>query len=250
MTEHNSFTDEQLVAFLDGEFDHTPADEIKAALAHSDELNARLKQLTLNKSAMADAFGALSQTAPSYEDIMGETQTMPAANSSGFTKIAAVALVALGVGFFASSIIKQDKLEGWHEYVAAYQALYATDTLTHVNNSELVIETELKRVSAKLDTKISIADLQIDENLDYKRGQVLEYQGRPLVQLAFLASDGAPVALCIMKAQTTAATDLTTREMEDMQSAYWSDGDFEYLLIGPISEANIKTYATAFSQRL
>ncbi|MEP3197428.1 MAG: hypothetical protein ABJO57_06125 [Lentilitoribacter sp.] len=250
MTEQHNFTDEQLVAFLDGEFDHTPADEIKAAMAHSDALNARLKQLTLNKSTMSDAFGALSQTAPSYDDIMGADNTKPANDNAGFLKIAAVALIALGVGFFASSIIKQDKLDGWQEYVAAYQALYATDTLAHVNNDDLMIENELKRVSEKIDAEITIADLEIDEGLTYKRGQLLEYQGRPLVQLAFLSSDGKPIALCIMKSQTSSITELNMREIERMQSAYWSDGNLDYFLIGPVSESKIEGFATAFSQRL
>lgn len=250
MTEQKNFTDEQLVAFLDGEFDHTPVEEIKAVLAHSDELNARLKQLTLNKSAMSDAFDALSQTAPHYEDIMGVEETAGPASSVNFMKIAAVALIALGVGFFASSIIKQGKLENWHEYVAAYQALYATDTLAHVNSTHLATEKELKRVTTRLNTEISVADLQIDEGLQYKRGQILEYQGRPLVQLAFLASDGAPVALCIMKSQSSDASGIGLQEMENMQSAYWSDGKLDYFLIGPLSAKKIKDFAVKFSQRL
>ena len=250
MTKQHNFTDEQLVAFLDGEFDHTPADEIKAAMADSDVLNARLKQLTLNKSAMSDAFGALNQTAPSYNDVMGIDDAKNETDYSNFIKIAAVALIALGVGFFASSIIKQDRFEGWHEYVAAYQALYTTDTLAHVNNDDLMIENELKRVSAKLNAEISIADLQIAENLIYKRSQLLEYQGRPLVQLAFLSNDGKPVALCIMKSQSSSVANLNTREIERMQSAYWSDGNFDYMLIGPVSESMIEEFATAFSQRL
>lgn len=250
MTEQHNFTDEQLVAFLDGEFDHTPADDIKAAMMHNKELNARLKQLTLNKSAMSDAFGALSQTAPSFQDIMGVDDPQSATDYSGFMKIAAVALIALGVGFFASSLIKHDKFEGWHEYVAAYQALYTKDTLAHVNNDNLMMVNELKRVSAELDTEISLADLQIDEGLQYKRGQLLQYQGKPLVQLAFLSSEGKPVALCIMKSQSSSIAELETREIERMQSAYWSDGNFDYMLIGPISEGKIEGFAEAFSQRL
>lgn len=250
MTKQHNFTDEQLVAFLDGEFDHTPADDIKAAMAHSDVLNARLKHLTLNKSAMSGAFDALNQTAPSFDDVMGIDDAKNETDYRSFMKIAAVAVIALGVGFFASSIIKQDKLDGWHEYVAAYQALYATDTLAHVNNDDLMIENELKRVSAKLNAEILIADLQIDENLTYKRGQLLEYQGRPLVQLAFLSSDGKPVALCIMKSQSSLVANLNTREIERMQSAYWSDGNFDYMLIGPVSESMIEEFATKFSQRL
>jgi anti-sigma factor RsiW len=250
MTEQNNFTDEQLVAFLDGEFEHTPAEEIKAALAHSDELNARLKQLTLNKSAMSDAFGALNQTAPSYEDIMGVDEAQTTRDYTGFMKIAAVAIVAAGIGIFASPIIQQDRFEDWHEYVAAYQALYSTETLVHVNNSQTVAEDELKRVISTLEKDISIADLQIDEKLEYKRGQVLEYQGRPLVQLAFLSSDGAPVALCIMKSQSQNAANVSTGEIENMQSAYWSSGSFDYMLIGPISATEIENYATEFSQRL
>lgn len=250
MTEQYDFTDEQLVAFLDGEFDHTPADDIKAALAHSEELNARLKLLTLNKSAMSDAFDALGQTTPSYEDIMGAETTKPANDNTGFMKIAAVAIVAAGIGIFASPIIQQDRFEDWHEYVAAYQALYATDTLAHVNNTEAAAEVELQRVASKLEKEISIADLQIDEKLQYKRGQVLNYKGRPLLQFAFLSREGAPVALCVMRSLTQKQESVRTGEIENMQSAHWSNGSFDYMLIGPLSAKDIESYATEFSQRL
>ena len=250
MTEQYDFTDEQLVAFLDGEFDHTPADDIKAALAHSEELNARLKLLTLNKSAMSDAFDALGQTTPSYEDIMGAETTKPANDNTGFVKIAAVAIVAAGIGIFASPIIQQDKFEDWHEYVAAYQALYATDTLAHVNNTEAATEDELQRVASKLEKEISIADLQISDALEYKRGQVLNYKGRPLLQFAFLSREGAPVALCVMRSLTQKQESVSTGEIENMQSAHWSNGNFDYILIGALSEKEIESYATEFSQRL
>lgn len=250
MTEQHDFTDEQLVAFLDGEFDHTPAEEIKAALDHSEELNARLKLLTLNKTAMSDAFDALGQTAPSYEDIMGADKTKASNDNFNFVKIAAVAIVAAGIGIFASPIIQQDRFEDWHEYVAAYQALYATDTLVHVNNDEQATEEELQRVASKLEKDISITDLKIDEKLEYKRGQVLNYKGRPLLQFAFLSREGAPVALCVMRSLTQKQESVSTGEIENMQSAHWSNGSFDYMLIGPLSAKEIESYANQFSQRL
>ena len=42
MTERDAFTDEELVAYLDGETEFTPADEITAALATDPVLAQRL----------------------------------------------------------------------------------------------------------------------------------------------------------------------------------------------------------------
>ena len=59
MTERQTFTDEQLVAYLDGEVEHTPADEITAALANDPELANRLAALDFNKDALRSGFDTL-----------------------------------------------------------------------------------------------------------------------------------------------------------------------------------------------
>jgi len=132
------------------------------------------------------------------------------------------------------------KASGWKDYVAAYQALYTNATLAKVEQSDIAKQQELTRVGAAIGKDMMISQLQVAAEIDYKRAQVLGFEGRALVQLAFLSSTGEPLALCIIRSDearesTKAGSSLAAvqqMEMEGMSSAAWSGGGYEFLLIG------------------
>uniref|UniRef100_UPI003A5C06AF anti-sigma factor family protein n=1 Tax=Phaeobacter italicus TaxID=481446 RepID=UPI003A5C06AF len=57
------FTDEELVAYLDGETDFAPVAEITAALAQDPALQARLAALEIDRAALAEGFADLQPEA-------------------------------------------------------------------------------------------------------------------------------------------------------------------------------------------
>ena len=115
MTERQTFTDEQLVAYLDGEVEFTPADEITAALAVDPELANRLAALDFNKDALQSGFSALLEdqkppVLPAHPKAANNNWVMAGS-------MAASILVALFVGYGAGNFLNQPAAPGWKAYV-------------------------------------------------------------------------------------------------------------------------------------
>ena len=236
------FSDEELVAFLDGEDDFAPVAAIKAALAQDPSLVKRLDALRLDKAALAESFDLLS--APEFVDV----PLAAAQPKRGWVGVAVAACLALAIGFGAGTWTREKPLDGWVAYVAAYQALYTNATLDHISQTPEQLSQELARVGSAIGKDFDLAGLTELDEVDYKRAQVLAFEGRPLVQLAFATKTGVPIALCIIRAGESASTEavMNTLRLEGLSSATWAQGDYEYLLIGGTEDGLIKRMGQAF----
>ncbi len=251
------FTDEELTAYLDGEAEPDLVKEIDCEFAARPDLNQRLRDLDIDRDEIAGAFHRLLDTAPGMPDLPefeGTGDAVAGARSSGGMRVraiaamaACVALLALGAG--AGYLVSETRNAGWRSYVAAYQALYVGGTLSHLKSSPAEQVSELGRVSKALGRPFDLAALQHIEQLDYKRAQTLGFEGRPLVQLAFMSKLGAPVALCIIRSGEASSRDMEVRYemLEGMRAAWWRGNGFEYLLIGGTDAELIRTAATYFA---
>ena len=183
---------------------------------------------------------------------MSEDEEAQPAGTRGhlYRAIAASAVICLALGgalgFFLSP--KQDQT--WREYVAIYQALYINVTLAHIDEVEANLADELKRVSQAIGKEINLPSVTGQGQLSYKRAQILGFKGRPLIQLAFLSNVGVPVALCIIRSDTTAKQDVSLNARRGMSAASWANGGYEYMLIGGSDDALIAQAAKAFAAAL
>ncbi|MEP0943903.1 MAG: hypothetical protein ABJH63_00570 [Rhizobiaceae bacterium] len=244
MTEKQTFTDEQLVAYLDGEVEFTPAADITTALANDPELANRLAALNFDKDVMKSGFDALlsEQKPPELpKTVSGGGRNWMMAGS-----IAASILTALFIGYGAGNFLNQPEAPGWKAYVASYQSLYSADTLRHVATSPAAQTAELERATAAIGKSFDLAALQLNEDLTYKRAQVLSFKGKPLVQLAFLTKTGKPVALCILRSGKPDSDGMSQAVLEGMNSASWRKDGYAYLLIGGDDPTLISDLATNY----
>lgn len=251
MSKSIEFSDEELTAYLDGECDSTLARNIETSVASDPQVGSQLARLQLDRENLAHAFDQILDTAPEHtpaEYVEGSRQS--GFGMKAFGRTAAIMLVCLGAGFGAAQLIRESHANHWHNYVAAYQALYANKTLAHISQSEPAAAEELKRVSAAIGTTIDLTDVNQINLLEYKRAQILAYKGQPLIQLAFLSKLGLPVALCIMQSKRPAETDISVAPMEGMQAAYWSKGGYDFLLIGGADEKLIEQTALQFAAKI
>jgi len=246
MSNIQTFKDEDLTAYLDGEASIETAREIEAALEHDLTLQAQLGALTINTDDLRNAFNALLSEAPQMPTIV-----MPAQNSNwNFRQMAAAAVIALTVGLGAGTLIPEKKDTSWVGYVAAYQALYSRDTLAHIEQTSEEAKAELARVSAAIGKNFDYEVFASDENLDFKRSQILSFNGRPLIQLAFLSPDGKPYALCIIRQNGSDNKQMQLGEAEGLKAASWLKVGYEYVLIGGDDPALIEKTANYYSVRL
>ncbi len=239
-------SDEELVAFLDGEDDYANVAEITSALKSDATLAKRIEDLRLDTSEISQSFGALKIGK------MPELPSQPAANinyNSGIRNAIAASIIALVVGYGAG-ITTSNSQPDWRDYVAAYQALYTNSTLKNVALSEQAQQEELNRVAAAIGKTIEVDNLNVSSQVEYKRSQILGYEGKPLIQIAFLDSMGQPIALCIIRSDGNQKLELEMDSMEGMSSAKWSKSGYEYILIGGKDDALISRMASKFAETI
>ena len=239
--DRTDFSDEELVAYLDGESEYAPIDEIESALQSDPALAKRLDALRVDTDLISEGFSAYLDKGKKPDFLLEESTNkrwmMPA--------IAASLLVAM-VSFGGWQYWLKAEERDWKDYVAAYQFLYTTNTLSNVQNSDLVKQQELDRVGAAIGKEISVAKVSEFSEVEYKRAQVLGYKGKALVQLTFLSSTGKPIALCILRTGTQDNKAVEFSELEGMRAASWKNGSYDYLLIGGEDEMLIERMSKIF----
>jgi hypothetical protein len=166
-----------------------------------------------------------------------------------FMGLATAAAIGLVVGSAATMLSRNPEDRSWQQFAASYHALYITETLSDVRETLADADTNLQSNAKRIGQTIAPGRINAVAGLTLKRSQLLGFEGQPLLQVAYLADGGTPVALCIMKSQA-ANRNIATASMQGMASAVWVKDGYEYLLIGGTDAAMIKTAAKEFVARL
>ncbi len=241
------FSDELLTAFLDGEKEHIPYKEIEVAIATDERLQERLRVLEINKSDISKSMDLLLSNAPTAPEFKLE---MPANDNSYWFRNGLIAACAASFMLFSGIIgysISDRQIDSWREYVAAYHYLYITTTLSSVDNPVGTAKAELVRVGDAIGKEIELDNLKKFAGLEYKRAQILGFEGKPLAQLTFLSKMGTPVALCIIRSGSNSEDAISDATLEGMASASWAKNGYEFLIIGGKDETLIDEAAEHFA---
>jgi anti-sigma factor RsiW len=157
-----------------------------------------------------------------------------------------VAGVLLGYAVGASDLVRASK--DWHVAVADYQALYTRATLAAIAEDRARQQPEVADVAEKLGLPVALEALQIP-GLEFKRAQLLAFDGRPIAQFAYLDTQGNPVAFCVtvagkgdraMKPETFGA----------LRAVSWSKNGFGFIVIGAIEPQILQGAAELLAKRI
>ncbi|PCK88730.1 Fis family transcriptional regulator [Rhizobium sophoriradicis] len=244
-TKHTTPSDEDLTAFIDGELTAEQAARIEAIVKEDERVAERLEFLARASLPFEQAFAPLLQEAPreklermldaipARED--AKAVSAPAASRRRFLAALAAALVAgiaidravlgLGGGFSA-----KDESSEWRAVVADYISLYTAETLAGPSPAWESQAAQLAPLDEKLGLSLSPEAVSLP-GIDFKRALLLQYDGKPLAQIAYLDPDTGPMALCIVRSDAgPKAPDLESRK--GMNVVYWSNGRHAFMLIG------------------
>ncbi|MEM9330117.1 MAG: hypothetical protein AAGA53_02250 [Pseudomonadota bacterium] len=249
-----TYTDEILTAYLDHELDLKLSEQIKHAAATDAILAQRIARLNISSDEIGLAMEPLLDLAPSVPelpvDIRAETESLSKSWAQTL-KTAAASLIILAVGGVFGFALNEQPEDGWQDYVAAYHLLYVSSTLSNIETDAAVQANELTRVGDALAKPLTLDTLTRFGGLDYKRAQILGYEGKPIAQMTFLSKMGVPIALCIIRSGPGEKEGLLRHmEMEGMASTTWAKDGYEYLLIGGKDRNLIEDAAAAFSRIL
>lgn len=260
-------TDEDLVAYIDGELPLDARQAIDEALAASPELCARLEELHLGDRPFREAFDLLLDQAPVERMLarLSEQSTpVPVKPVEGprtdwrAAGIAAMILLSVGLGFAVGwgakpveeKIVEIEKVvqvtpaKGWRQAVADYQALFITESLTPDQGDGAALALVSERLGLPLDKAAVDAG-----GVSFRRATLLAFNGKELAQLAYLGDDGVPLAFCILRsANADAAPAFEVRN--DLGIVHWVENGYGYMLIGKLPEQRLDTIAADLRDRV
>jgi len=228
---------EKLLAYVDQQLSSNEMAEIKALLAHDPDAVAFVEKLQQIELPFAESFDFfLDQEVPEH---FNKTKKQNL-RWQWATSIVASLVVGLTLGYYASKINNEDH-DNWIVRVADYHLLYVRDTVieTHLSSSEI---SDLKNKLGKaLNTSLKIPDLSA-QKLKFKRGQILDANGKPLIQLAYLPQDGLPVALCILQSNVIDSLP-KSGVSRGLPYVEWSKNGLSYVIIGKINQQQLEAAA-------
>ena len=128
--------------------------------------------------------------------------------------------------------------------VANYQVLYGKATLATAAPNAAEAADQVARISDALG--LDLTALPEPEGLTFKRAQLLEFNGRPLVQIAYVDGEGTPIALCILSSDKPASDSVDLAALQGLGSASWNSDGFGFLLIGGDDPKALENSADTF----
>lgn len=240
---HGRPTDEMLVAFMDGELNADESMRVESWIARDPVTAERFDFLTRSSLPFTEAFAPLLESAPKELDAMLASlpsPASPAASASrlsrrGFLGTAAACLIA-GIAIDRTSVFVERQLkktpedEHWRAVVAEYLELYTPDTLSSLATDRATQVAQLNTVGEKMGMALTPETIALAD-ADFRRAQLLQYDGQPLAQLAYLDPQAGPVALCFIPSDHGPASPQMERR-KDMNVVYWSSSRHAFMLIG------------------
>lgn len=244
-----ALSDEMLVAYIDGELSDADSSAVEAALKTDTRAAERLDHLARSKLPFREAFEPLLQAAPmkKLETMLASvpSASAPKAVAAGMGRrgfLAAAAFVVAGIAVdraligISRRLSAPDESSEWRAVVAEYLALYTADTLSAPAGDRAAQAEQLAVVGAKLGLNLTPESVALP-GVEFRRAQVLQYDGMPLAQIVYLHPESGPMALCMVKSDAGAAAPDAERR-RGMNVVYWSDATHAFMLIGhgPIDE--------------
>lgn len=129
----------------------------------------------------------------------------------------------------------------WISVAADYQQFYTRETLANVQPDPAVAARIVGAIRSDDGIALRVPDLAM-AGLTFKSVDRLRYDGKPLVQIAYLPAHGTPVALCVMKdARPDQA--IAQRKLHGMSVVTWRQGSLSYALIGKPDSGDLDAIA-------
>ncbi len=223
------FSDETLLAYLDGILDEAEARAIEDAVADDPALEGRLMALDPFAAIVQQAFEGVPAEVPQI-DLLAPAPMQASAGPFRLLAVAAsVAVIAVSATFWATRPADL----GWAEQAAIYQSLYVPDTIAALDNSPQTLDAQFAQAEAQLGRSLNREVLENLPGLDLKRAQVLSFKGKPLVQIVFADAQGQPFAFCVIRqGEGAPAKDVNLAVLSGLATATWARDGYGYMLLG------------------
>ncbi|MCS0505092.1 anti-sigma factor [Ancylobacter mangrovi] len=258
----DKITDEEITAFLDGELPPEEAARLEALAAQDPRVAERIEFLARASLPFGDAFAPLLDAAPRdrLAAALAATPSPAPARNGWLTRRSLVGAMAASLlaGIVADRALErltapaaqeEDEASEWRKAVAGYMSLYTRETLSGPTPSPQSQRADFAFIEQRLGLSLSPEAVALP-SAEYRRAQILSYDGRPLVQIAYLDPETGPMALCITAHPEGGRQPMESERRRGMNVVYWSSADHAFMLIGHAGPERMKDLATGLAERL
>jgi len=268
MAEPDIPDDPLLTAYLDGELDVSERLALEARLRQEPLLAARLERLRRGGEGIAPALAMLSGSAPEARlramlagQLGGQPQArVDAAKSrrrwfglpglmqpwrpvAALASLVLVALVAGGIGYglaLRDAEVPAER-ETWLQAVAEYWRFTTAETLALAPSADLAAR-QLRLASTALGLPLA-PDMIAGGDAPFRGAQLYAFEGKPLLQIAYLDPDYGPIAFCIIRNGASEDSAATATEIEGFSVVHWQQDGYGRMLIGRAPVARLEALA-------
>ncbi|SAL49799.1 anti-sigma factor family protein [Caballeronia humi] len=249
--------DALLMSYVDGELPPEQRTEVEAAIAHSDELSAKVALLRASCLPYRAAYErqAVPPVPESLTRRIEELVSVTTPRQRGSERSirrwpmqwAAAAFVAGAIcsgvltGYLSGANPFRPGVDPWVRSVADYQVLYGRDTVANIREDKLSTEQVLADIRQRDGMPVNVPDLR-QAGLKFKRVQRLNYHDRPLVQMVYLPDRGDPVALCVIEDGQGDAP-VRSQQVGEMKTVTWRANRLAYVLLAKDTSVDLQKMA-------
>ena len=271
--------DQELTAYLDGELqtDAAKTAVLEASLTQGRAARLRLAMLAAGGRPFRTAYDVLAELAPIDRLQAGLDNALAAhgqkvvpmrsakrrwitpelmAASLAFLLAGTAAGVALAprfaewAGVPAGGVISaaDDPDSAWMLAVANQVGLEDQTSVASLVADPARQAIELQQVGARLGFKLDrdVIDLP---GLEFKQARLLNFGGKPIVQLLYSSPGDGPVALCLSVEDDETPERPKLRQIDTINLRYWREGTRGMLLVGRIPQARLAELASTVGNR-
>ena len=248
-------SDELLMAYVDGQLDKPQTSVVAQILRDDPDLAVRVSRLQQTQAQLLDTFGALLREGPSgnaREKRAKRGQGGLLAGRNWLAAGTALLLVLFGAGaglggaYFAGMMkggmakeLAQLPPTNWPGDIAEFHAFFTTDSMRvspeSQSNPEMV-----KFQFSQAFGGMSLPDLS-DQGLKLVRGQMLNYRGNKVMQLAYVGKSQPLVALYIGGGGMEA--EMSPGMFGDVRTVSWNSSDYRFVLAGSMPAQALQALA-------
>ncbi|SFU15651.1 hypothetical protein SAMN05192562_10742 [Kosakonia arachidis] len=243
------YSDEAIVAWLDGEMHASDAERFAVALSQDEQLAERTDVLRFNQADIARAFAPLLKEAPQsrLEARLTNVLAQPSVTTPRATGVSRRALIAAslsflvigsGLGYFTRPATRaQGESEKIRDLEAQYMSLYSAETLLDADSSPSALQRGLTRTAQDIGLQTNEQQLVL-HGAELKMVRMLRYDSTSIAQIAWMHADYGPMALCISPDRHPASTELNHEQRHKMNLVWWHSRGYQFVLIGrnPVSQ--------------
>ncbi|NOD88140.1 MULTISPECIES: hypothetical protein [unclassified Ruegeria] len=232
------FSDETLLAYLEGTLDETQSRAIEAAVEEDSEFERRLMALDPFAPVIQKVFETLPAEAPKIELPEPVEQAPGGGVLRLFAVAASVGAAAVALTFWATRPADL----GWAQQAAIYQSLYVPETIASLDSSEASLNKQFEMAEAELGRSLNRETLESLPGLELKRAQVLSFKGKPLIQVVFADEQGQPFAFCIIRQGPDAPpAEIKQAVLSGLATATWAQDGYGYMLLGSSPQTDLQS---------